>query len=121
MENRGERKDNTGKENAAEKEEMSQVKPAMDEGKQRSLSDKERLKSTPSASSGANQGWSGRTREDEDLESISSQADISERDLKPHGDSVTDEPLDYSETDADEDEGLGDGNLGKSARDVFEK
>lgn len=74
-------------------------------------------------SSGRYQGSSGRSREDEDLQSISSQADNSEKDLnalqeeeitgsKSESDDL--KSANYSDTDEDEDEGLGDGNLGRA-------
>jgi hypothetical protein len=76
---------------------------------------------------GRYQGSSGRSREDEDLKSISSQADNSEKDLNAlqeeeiTGSETEDiRSANLSDTDEDEDEGLGDGNLGR-AREGLEK
>jgi hypothetical protein len=87
-----------------------------------------RAGASQSASSGRYQGSSGRSREDEDLKSISSQADNSAQDL---GDLQREElsgkkqddirSVSYSDTDEDEDEGLGDGNLGRSVREGLEE
>jgi hypothetical protein len=74
------------------------------------------------ASSGRLQGSSGRSREDEDLVSISSQIDPPddvEELQQAEISGSTNESLksaNYSDTDEDEDEGLGDGNLGRSVR-----
>ncbi|MBT1703895.1 hypothetical protein [Chryseosolibacter indicus] len=74
-------------------------------------------------SSGRYQGSSGRSREDEDLQSISKQADTSEKDLNAlqeeeitgaRSESDDLKSANYSDTDEDEDEGLGDGNLGRA-------
>jgi hypothetical protein len=75
------------------------------------------------AMSGRLQGSSGRSREDEDLESVSRQANESETDLEklqeeelsgPDQDTI--KSASYSDTDEDENEGLGDGNLGRTVR-----
>jgi len=95
---------------------------SMEKSKQRSISS-EGGKASQNSLSGKNQGSSGRTREDEDLKNISSQADTSARDL----DALEEEEISgtsrrgdasaaYSDTDENEDEGLGDGNLGRSIR-----
>jgi general stress protein YciG len=66
----------------------------------------------------------GRNEEDAELNGIKSESDASERDLTSleEEDSLessrkTPDLANYSETDEDEDEGLGDGNLGRSTRD----
>jgi hypothetical protein len=95
---------------------------SMDKNKQRSISS-EGGRASQNSLSGKNQGSSGRTREDEDLENISSQTDASERDLHAleeeeiSGTSQRgDQSAAYSDTDENEDEGLGDGNLGRTTR-----
>jgi hypothetical protein len=91
------------------------------QGKQNSIT-REGKGASP-ATSGRFQGSSGRSREDEDLENISSQTDSSEGDVdtlrvEEVSGSTEDtiESANYSDTDEDEDEGLGDGNLGRSVR-----
>jgi hypothetical protein len=87
------------------------------QGKQHPIS--EQRGSTTSAQSGRFQGSSGRSREDEDLVSISSQADSAEdleRDELSGSDKESLKSANYSDTDEDEDEGLGDGNLGRTVR-----
>jgi hypothetical protein len=81
-----------------------------------------------SAFSGRYQGSSGRSTEDENLKSISSQADNSADDLKTlqqeefSGSKHEDiRSIGYSDTDEDEDEGLGDGNLGRTVRGGLEE
>jgi general stress protein YciG len=65
----------------------------------------------------------GRNEEDAELNGIASESDASERDLNSLEDedslesSKKTHDLAASETDEDEDEGLGDGNLGRSTRD----
>jgi hypothetical protein len=80
-----------------------------------------------SAAPGRYQGSSGRRREDEDLENISSQTDSSVEDIETLqqeevSGSAEDnmESANYSDTDEDENEGLGDGNLGRSVRGRWE-
>lgn len=65
----------------------------------------------------------GRNEEDAELNGITSEGEASERDLNSLEDEdsleslkKTQGSLAYSETDEDEDEGLGDGNLGRSTR-----
>ena len=90
------------------------------QGKQHPVS-KQRGSVTP-AESGRFQGSSGRSREDEDLISISSQTDPPEDVERLQQAEISgshDESLksaNYSDTDEDEDEGLGDGNLGRTVR-----
>jgi uncharacterized protein len=95
---------------------------SMDKNKQRMISS-EGGRASQNSLSGKNQGSSGISREDEDLKNISSQADASERDLDAleveeiSGKSQRgDQSAAYSDTDEDEDEGLGDGNLGRTTR-----
>jgi hypothetical protein len=90
------------------------------QGKQHPVS-KKRGSVTP-AESGRFQGSSGRSREDEDLVSISSQTDspqdvekLQQAELSGSDDESL-KSANYSDTDEDEDEGLGDGNLGRSVR-----
>jgi hypothetical protein len=98
--------------------------PARNEEKQSSTSKRRKIAGeNQSDSSGRYQGSSGRTREDEDLKSISSQAGNPDEDLHTlqqeeiSGSSEPDlKSVNYSDTDEDEDEGLGDGNLGRSVR-----
>ena len=66
----------------------------------------------------------GRNEEDAELNGITSESDASEKDLTSLEDedslessAKTQGLAAYSETDEDEDEGLGDGNLGRSTRD----
>jgi hypothetical protein len=66
---------------------------------------------------------SGKSREDENLKSISSQADDSDKDLhalqqeEMSGSEEEDiRSANYSDTDEDENEGLGDGKLGRTVR-----
>jgi hypothetical protein len=65
----------------------------------------------------------GRNEEDAELNGITGESDASERDLNSMEDEDSLESSSgrqgssaYSETDEDEDEGLGDGNLGRSTR-----
>ncbi|HYC84113.1 MAG TPA: hypothetical protein VEB86_02780 [Chryseosolibacter sp.] len=98
---------------ASEKDQRQEAQHPVDEGSH----------SSPAAS-GRYQGSSGRSREDEDLENISSQTDSSEdgnietlQQEEVSGSSEdTIESANYSDTDEDEDEGLGDGNLGRTVR-----
>ena len=75
------------------------------------------------AESGRFQGSSGRSREDEDLVSISSQTDspldverLEQAEVSGTHDDESLKSANYSDTDEDEDEGLGDGNLGRTVR-----
>jgi len=75
------------------------------------------------AASGRYQGSSGRSREDEDLTDISSQADaaVDHKLINTDEDLVEDHPdaiesLNLSDTDEDENEGLGDGRIGRTVR-----
>jgi hypothetical protein len=97
-------------------------------GKQQHQISQERAGAHEAGYSGRFQGSSGRTREDEDLKSISSQTDSTDKDLE----SLREEELTgsgkdelraagYSDTDEDEDEGLGDGNLGRSVQDSVDE
>jgi hypothetical protein len=115
-------KENTRDQGSASKEE-NRLTPVKDEGEQSQISIAFEADADLSASSGRFQGSSGRTREDEDLKSISSQADNSDKDLE----SLREEEISgtenedirstsYSDTDEDENEGLGDGNLGRTVR-----
>jgi|GEM_PF-4680899 len=80
-------------------------------------------KAGPAAVSGRYQESSDRSREDEDLVNISSQTDLSDEDIETlqqeevsGSAEETIESANYSDTDEDENEGLGDGNLGRSVR-----
>jgi hypothetical protein len=97
-------------------------------GKQQHQISQERAGAREAGYSGRFQGSSGRTREDEDLKSISSQTDSTGKDLESlQQEELTGSAKDemraagYSDTDEDEDEGLGDGNLGRSVRDSVDE
>jgi hypothetical protein len=97
-------------------------------GKQQHQISQERAGVNQAGYSGRFQGSSGRTREDEDLKSISSQTDSTGKDLEAlRQEELTGSGKDeiraagYSDTDEDEDEGLGDGNLGRSVRGSVEE
>ena len=94
--------------------------------------DKNKLKEISSMGGKASRNVKGprTTRNEDDAEKdIMREKDASERDLNSLEDEdnlessgKTQGSLEYSETDEDEDEGLGDGNLGRSTRgDVFGK
>jgi hypothetical protein len=114
---------NTGDQGSASNEEARQL-PAQEVGKRSPISKKgTSAGANQSGTSGRYQGSFGRTREDEDLESISSQADQSDKDLhilreeEISGSTESDiRSVNYSDTDEDENEGLGDGNLGRTVR-----
>jgi hypothetical protein len=116
-------KGNSEDQGSASKGEV-RLTPSGEEGTQGQVAD-EGLSARASQpdSSGRYQGSSGRTREDEDLKTISKQADDSDKDLE----SLQEEELsgsneedirsvNLSDTDEDENEGLGDGNLGRTVR-----
>ena len=116
----------SGKGNSRDQDAASEGEIRKQEGKQqRQTSEKreERAGASHAGFSGRYQGSSGRTREDEDLKSISSQIDSSGRDLEHlEQEELTGSEKDeiraagYSDADEDEDEGLGDGNLGRPVR-----
>jgi hypothetical protein len=94
------------------------------EGKQRSTSGNKIMGSADDTGyPGRFQRSSGKSREDENLKSISSQADDSDKDLhalqqeEMSGSEEEDiRSASYSDTDEDENEGLGDGKLGRTVR-----
>lgn len=98
--------------------------PSRDEGTQGQISDQGlRPGVTQPDFSGRYQGSSGRTREEEDLTTISQQSDDSDTDLQSlqqeemsGSDEEDIRSANLSDTDEDEDEGLGDGNLGRTVR-----
>ena len=107
-------------EDKSEKQDAASRGKDQRQGKQHPVS--EQRGSVKPGGSGRFQGSSGRTREDEDLISISSQTDTPEdvEELQQaeisgsHDESL--KSANYSDTDEDEDEGLGDGNLGRTVR-----
>jgi hypothetical protein len=93
---------------------------AGDEDSQRKVSDQG---NASSAASGRFRGSSGRSREDEDLATLSKQADHSEKDLNAleeeeisGSDNSDIRSVNLSDTDDDENEGLGDGKLGRTVQ-----
>lgn len=117
------RKGNSGDQGSVSDEETRST-PLRDEGTQSQISDRElRAGASQPDSSGRYQGSSGRTREDEDLTTISKQADDSDNGLESlHNEEISGSAeedirtVNLSDTDEDENEGLGDGNLGRSVR-----
>jgi hypothetical protein len=117
------RKGNSADQGSVSKEETRQM-PSEDEGRQSQIAGQGlRAGASQPDSSGRYQGSSGRTREDEDLKTISNQADDSDKDLESLQEeeiSGSDEEdirsVGLSDTDEDENEGLGDGNLGRTVR-----
>jgi len=117
------RKGNSEDQGSVSEEEIRPT-PSGDEGTQGQISVQGlRAGAAHPDTAGRYQGSSGRTREDEDLTTISKQADDSATDLRTlqeeeisgseNGDIRS---VNLSDTDEDEDEGLGDGNLGRSVR-----
>jgi uncharacterized protein len=93
---------------------------SMDKDKQREISS-QGGKASQAGSSGRNQrsGSSGKNGKDQDNRDIKSDIDMSARDLNSlegEDEVANKEQASYSETDEDEDEGLGDGNIGRSTR-----
>lgn len=120
------RKGKTGDQGSDMSEERRST-PAMDEGSQHQNSG-QGGQADQAAHSGRYQGSSGRSREDEDLATLSSQADHSEKDLSAlqeeeiSGSDDNDlRSVNYSDTDVDENEGLGDGKLGRTVRDEVDE
>jgi hypothetical protein len=122
------RKGTTDDQGSASKEGIGRKPEQTEEERSQITEDGARVSASQNASSGRYQGSSGRTREDEDLKSISSQADNADKDLEDlreeeiTGSQQNDiRSVSYSDTDEDEDEGLGDGNLGRTVREGLEE
>jgi uncharacterized protein len=91
---------------------------SMDKNKQREISS-QGGKASQGGSSGRSQRSSGNSRKDQDRRDIKGDIETSQRDLnslEEEDEVATREQASYSETDEDEDEGLGDGNIGRSTR-----
>ena len=90
----------------------------MDKDKQREISS-QGGKASQSSGRGQRSGSSANNKKDQDRRDIQGDIDRSQRDLnslEEEDEVARREQASYSETDEDEDEGLGDGNIGRSTR-----
>ena len=91
---------------------------SMDKDKQREISS-QGGKASQSSGRGQRSGSSANNKKDQDRRDIQGDIDRSQRDLnslEEEDEVARREQASYSETDEDEDEGLGDGNIGRSTR-----